>query len=59
MKVTSSGGPEATSAEAKKLAEKQRSLFTKLSSFANKTLSELNLTKVKAAVLKHDSKLCQ
>ena len=39
--------------------QKTQSLFSKLSALTNKALSELNLTKVKAAVLKHDSKLCQ
>ena len=46
-------------ADVKSEFEKQRTLTASLASLTNKILSELNLTKVKAAVLKHDSKLCQ
>ena len=38
--------------------ESRKILFSKLANLTNKVLSELSLTKVKAAVLKHDSKLC-
>jgi len=42
----------------KALWERKNTLFLQLATVTNKALSELNLTKVKAAVLKHDSKQC-
>lgn len=45
--------------DAKIEIDRRSTLFLKVAALLNKSLAETNLTKVKAAVLKHDSKLCR
>ena len=41
------------------LLDRRSTLFLKVVALLNKSLAETNLTRVKAAVLKHDSKMCR
>ena len=50
---------ESLSPDAKIEVDRRSTLFLKVVAMLNKSLAETNLTKVKAAVLKHDSKLCR